>query len=362
MFDFLSEPRYVGCFSVSDKEGSIKTNYTYTFNFKPTRMEDIGFDALIGLGFSPMIFEGGHRNTANCIGMTDLGYVDIDTKEGMIPVPERVFEEWSCYRSKSRNPGRFRIFYRRPFVVQDSKIVSIDGIILKDLDGYFVPGVIGQLLGQERDWFLELVPEASDYFDITALQPSMHSKRIGEKVYDNEIKLVELGAYNFDALEVGGRHGSNFEIGSVTEFGMISHWQRVVRGNTETLYLKTGNILEAGVGGMIKEVTLGEAIRESYQLCDPIGSSITTGFQRYPDVGDAYMKMKLYLDGSRLYASAWGQHDGNHKEKSRIVVSFDEGEIEDKYVTRAVVDGIGIEIDEKNKTFRIKKDNDDNRN
>ncbi len=350
--NLVTIPKYIDCFSITPKQGGEKVNGTYTWGFTPTKI--VNFDTLKTNGFSPTIYKGGHRNKINSIGMTNLGYVDIDTKDNMPPINAEVFIGWLCYKSQSRKPGKFRVFYKRPFVIQDNLIVSTDGIILKDLKDYFVPDVISTLLEQERDWFLDKFPTATAYFDITSLNSHMHSKHIAEKIYDVDIsnmEIVDFGFYDFEKLKIGERVGNSFNIGNITAYGINSTFERVVRGNTETLYLKHGNILEANVGGVVKKVTLGEAIKNGYQLSDPIGEFKTTGFSRYPNVGDAYMKMGLYRDKKFVYASAWGQHDGNFMARSRIVVVFKESRVDMKYVTKVTIDGVAILIDEKHKTF-----------
>ncbi len=211
MFDLVRKQEYQDKLSVSSEISKKHGNCTYGF-----KLADFDFNKPLNfskLGFTGWVFKDGHRTKDNMIGMTNLGYIDIDlprvpagdSYNGKILTPDDIIKALSSAgkafylsRSKSGTPGKYRIIYKRPFTMENGELIST-GVILNTFK--HAGEVCVRINRNEADAFLEILPEAEPFIDKTSFDYHMHSKNLGGFLYSQDGDCLMSGKeYDLDKL------------------------------------------------------------------------------------------------------------------------------------------------------------------
>ncbi len=357
---------YRNKFSVSGNKSAVHNNYTFDFRDKVIQ----SFKDFKDLGFTMLIFSGNHRKSEYLIGMSNLGYIDIDAdfepifNDGLIDFCRE--NHFGLARSGSNKKGKYRIIFKRSITIEIDNNETLIKWISGGSDGFVleqfrtgpesIAGAARYVLETELEYFKELLEGYGNTLniDITSANPAMHSKELGEVLLDFEVDklgIIPLTLYNFE--DIGKTFVSNAEVSFATQNGIWGHFQVTVKDSKEIIRLVRGNCLRARVGNNIEPVGIADCIKRGVHLMDPIEQAGLNSDLRCED-DDAYMPFIVSVKKDVMFVTSGGQHNRNYGGKSIILIVFYEAEqdqLDTKYVSSITVDGFEYTIDEKNKKF-----------
>lgn len=356
---------YNNMFSVSKNKSAKHGNYTFGFELKNI----VYFSDFASGGFTSLVFNGEHRAGENVIGLTNLGYVDIDNKKW--PLFTDTLKDWcrergmALARSASESAGSYRIIFKRNLeIVIDSD--KGDCVVLGlglGLEQYRTKSAAGDVasfvLKTELEWFAQELSAlgASDNIDVTSANAGMHSKEIGEVLVDmNVFDLIEIPLMPVDWGGVKNTTRGEILVESATQNGLAGRFKVVMKGDKETIRLVSGNCFKALINGNVEDVGIADCVKRRCHLLDPLAGSGLNLDVRCED-SDAYMPFicAVSADRSALFVTSGGQHNRNFSDKSVLLIVFKRdtgGEWSKEFVSEISVDGSRYLIDEKNKKFR----------
>ncbi len=363
---------YENKMSVSVQKSPEHGNYTYGFAVKNID----GFEDIASGGFTSSVFSGSHRKSEFLVGMTNLGYVDIDA--GFEPLYksedlERICKKnaWGLSRSGSQKQGKFRIIFKRgvEVVTQKNRAIALGfEMEMFSIEKEYISGLVRYILQAELEYFCEVLPGGNvKNIDITSANPAMHSKELGEVLVEFESeKMPEMSLELYDFTKVTrGLSAGNIKVNLATENGRVGAFSVKSGGGKECIEMTAGNCLKARVNGLVIDVGLMDCVQKGLHLLDPLEGSDYNPSLRCSD-DDAYMPFIMSIweapDGfsNRLYLNAYGQHNRNYGGISTISVMFVEdiaSRLDKKYTSLIVYKGEKYAIDEVNRRyFRIGKE------
>ena len=342
------EQAYRGCLSVSKKNGPMDT---FTYDFK---VQEFNPDYLLNHGFTSMVYSDGHRRKDNYIGLTDIGYFDIDLGKGE-PVSLTMLEALSdkfmvIAKSKSKIEGKWRLIYRRSFTIEGLTVIGSEGLnfALRTFSNQLEKQLFTEyILRKEIDMLIERIPQVDSHIDKTSCKVHMHSSYVGEIVEVNEnaemwMDVESYGILDFEINSSSRILASSYSINETQDKAIKTRFQSRKTDEDKWVHKAYGNAFCTKHGWK----TISQILSERLQMCD-LPSIMHRDRIESPD---AFMPFVVNLYGKFLILSSRGIHDRNHMEVIRVV--FRQDIVKDGI--ELTVDNHSLMIDEINQTWREK--------
>ena len=330
---------YTNKLSISAKKG-VKDNFTYDFKLADFDFKEPTED-LHSMGFTPMVYLDGHRRKDSYVGLTDIGYFDIDLGKDE-PMKYEDFQPLIdakyalvIAKSKSGAVGKYRLIYKRNFTIEDGCVIDNSlGVILYQFESKEESALfVEYILNIEVEKLIERVPTVKAHIDSTACKVHMHSSWIGDYLYHSD-GLTWINNYLEDIEgfhEYKSRNYRVFEKCSVTmlavnDKGIKTRFKSEKKESGKIVHRAYGNTFNTSRGVMTISQILSNGVRP--QLYDVIENRIATGDAFMPFIVSKYKQM--------IFLSSSGIHDRNKNEKIQVI--FNKGEVDKDYAVEMSID------------------------
>ncbi len=344
---------YKNKLSISAKKG-VKDNFTYDFKLADFDFKEPTEDLHI-MGFTPMVYLDGHRRKDSYVGLTDIGYFDIDLGEDK-PMKYEDFQPLISAKyalviaqSKSGAIGKYRLIYKRNFTIEDGCIIDNGlGVILYQFESKEESALfVEYILNREIEKLIKRVPAVKPHIDCTACKVHMHSSWIGDYLYhsdgvtwmDSYLKDIQ-GFHEYKSRNYRAFEKCSVAMLGISDKGVKTRFKTEKKENGKIVHRANGNTFHTSRGLMTISQILSCGARP--QLCDVIEDRIRTADAFMPFIVSKYKQM--------IILSSNGIHDRNKNEKIQVI--FNKGTVDKDNTVEMSIDNNRYAIDEINLTYK----------